>query len=233
MKTAAGEPVASTRGRILEAALDLFTELGFDKTSLRQVSERVGVTKAALYYHFQSKEEILSTLIERVHGIGHHGLDVLPALDGPVDLATVMGACEQLLEHVLSQRKVFMLIERNRTAVDALGARDPEHRAEHEKLEQQWSGFAANPKISLRDRVRVLAALGALMAGAVGATRGLGANAEAGLKDELVGVLRDVLGVPQPALPSTRLAQPAPAPLADAPSPPITASGARRGASRG
>ncbi|MGH7692548.1 MAG: TetR/AcrR family transcriptional regulator, partial [Candidatus Dormibacteria bacterium] len=36
---------ASTREVILQAALDLFTEQGFDKTSLREVAERVGVTK--------------------------------------------------------------------------------------------------------------------------------------------------------------------------------------------
>ena len=49
-----------TRERILDAALDLFIEQGYDKTSLREIAERVGVTKAALYYHFESKEEIFA-----------------------------------------------------------------------------------------------------------------------------------------------------------------------------
>ena len=189
---------SSTRARILEAALDLFTEQGFDKTSLREVSQRVGVTKAALYYYFHSKEEILSSLVERGHGIGHHGLDVLPVLDGPVDFEAVLQAFDLILDEVLSNRKIFVLMERNRTAIESLGEHDPEHQAEHQELEQQWAAFVANPQISLRDRVRIAAALGAVMAGAVGTTRGLGSEAPDGLKAELVSVLRDVLGIAQP-----------------------------------
>ncbi|MGC2192550.1 MAG: TetR/AcrR family transcriptional regulator [Candidatus Dormiibacterota bacterium] len=189
---------SSTRGRILEAALDLFTEQGFDKTSLREVSERVGVTKAALYYYFHSKEEILSSLVERAHGIGHHGLDVLPLLDGPVDFEAALQAFDVILDEVLSNRKIFLLMERNRTAIEGLGGHDPEHQAEHQKLVQQWAAFAANPEISLRDRVRVAAALGAVMAAAVGTARALGSEAPDRLKAELVSVLRDVLGIAQP-----------------------------------
>jgi len=50
-----------TRARIQAVALDLFTEHGYDKTSLREIAERLGVTKAALYYHFKSKEEIVDS----------------------------------------------------------------------------------------------------------------------------------------------------------------------------
>ena len=51
------------RDQILQVALDLFTKQGYDKTSLREIAERLEVTKAALYYHFASKEEILSALV--------------------------------------------------------------------------------------------------------------------------------------------------------------------------
>ena len=63
-----GQPERSdTRGRIQAVALDLFTEQGYETTSLREIAERLGVTKAALYYHFKSKEEIVQSLIkERV-----------------------------------------------------------------------------------------------------------------------------------------------------------------------
>ncbi len=182
----------------MEAALELFTEQGFDKTSLREVAERVGVTKAALYYHFRSKEELLSSLVGRAHGIRQHGLDVLRAVDGRVDLTAVAQTCETLLDQVLAQRKVFVLMERNRTAIDALGQHDPEHQGEHQQLEAQWAEFVANAKVSLRDRVRITAVLGAVMAGAIGTTRGLGAEAPEGLRDELVAVIRDLLGVAAP-----------------------------------
>ena len=50
------------RDQILQVALELFTRQGYDKTSMREIAERLEVTKAALYYHFTSKEEILSAL---------------------------------------------------------------------------------------------------------------------------------------------------------------------------
>ena len=49
-----GEEKANTRERILDIALELFTERGYDKTSLRQIAEQLGFSKAAIYYHFAS-----------------------------------------------------------------------------------------------------------------------------------------------------------------------------------
>jgi AcrR family transcriptional regulator len=56
-------PAQDTRTRIQEVALELFTEQGYEKTSLREIAERLGVTKAALYYHFKSKEEIVQSFV--------------------------------------------------------------------------------------------------------------------------------------------------------------------------
>jgi len=53
-----------TRERIKQVALELFTEQGYEGTSLREIAERLGVTKAALYYHFKSKEEIVHSFVE-------------------------------------------------------------------------------------------------------------------------------------------------------------------------
>ena len=54
----------TTRERILDVASELFVEQGYDGTSLREIAERLGFTKAALYYHFPSKDEILRALLE-------------------------------------------------------------------------------------------------------------------------------------------------------------------------
>jgi AcrR family transcriptional regulator len=56
----AGEP--DTRQRIQQVALELFTANGYEATSLREIAERLGVTKAALYYHFRTKDEIIDSL---------------------------------------------------------------------------------------------------------------------------------------------------------------------------
>lgn len=53
-----------TRTRIQEIALKLFVEQGYEATSLREIAEALGVTKAALYYHFKSKDEIITSLAE-------------------------------------------------------------------------------------------------------------------------------------------------------------------------
>ncbi|MFJ5775145.1 TetR/AcrR family transcriptional regulator [Streptomyces sp. NPDC093094] len=54
----------NTRQRIQDVALELFAEQGYEKTSLREIAERLEVTKAALYYHFKTKEEIVVSLFE-------------------------------------------------------------------------------------------------------------------------------------------------------------------------
>ena len=54
----------NTRQRIQDVALELFAEQGYEKTSLREIAEHLDVTKAALYYHFKTKEDILISLFE-------------------------------------------------------------------------------------------------------------------------------------------------------------------------
>ncbi|MEU8701814.1 TetR/AcrR family transcriptional regulator [Streptomyces sp. NPDC048680] len=54
----------NTRQRIQDVALELFAEQGYEKTSLREISEKLDVTKAALYYHFKTKEDILASIFE-------------------------------------------------------------------------------------------------------------------------------------------------------------------------
>ncbi|HEX5403338.1 MAG TPA: TetR/AcrR family transcriptional regulator [Pseudonocardiaceae bacterium] len=57
-------PKVDTKSRIQAIALELFAEQGYEKTSLREIAERLGVTKAALYYHFKTKEDIVASLFD-------------------------------------------------------------------------------------------------------------------------------------------------------------------------
>lgn len=59
-----GTTRSDTHQRIQDVALELFADKGYDKTSLREIAERLDVTKAALYYHFKTKEDILVSLVE-------------------------------------------------------------------------------------------------------------------------------------------------------------------------
>lgn len=53
-----------TRSRILEVALDLFASRGYHATSLREIAERLKLTKTAVLYHFPSKRDIVAALAE-------------------------------------------------------------------------------------------------------------------------------------------------------------------------
>ena len=60
-----------TRQQILETAQRLFAELGYDATSLQMIADEMGLTKAAVYYHFRAKSDILHAAmlpgIQRLH----------------------------------------------------------------------------------------------------------------------------------------------------------------------
>lgn len=56
----------STKYKILEASLDLFSQQGFEATSISQIASAVGIRKASLYSHFESKQAILDALVEEV-----------------------------------------------------------------------------------------------------------------------------------------------------------------------
>ncbi len=57
-------PRSDTRERIISVALELFAEQGYEQTSLREIADRLGVTKAALYYHFKTKDDIVHGIVE-------------------------------------------------------------------------------------------------------------------------------------------------------------------------
>ena len=54
----------TTKERILAEALTLFSENGYDGTSVEQIAEKVGIKAPSLYKHFKGKEDILNTLID-------------------------------------------------------------------------------------------------------------------------------------------------------------------------
>ena len=55
-----------TKERILEAALVLFSNKGYEGTNLQEIADSIGVVKSALYRHFESKEDLWNALIEKL-----------------------------------------------------------------------------------------------------------------------------------------------------------------------
>lgn len=109
-----------TRARIQAVALELFTEQGYEKTSLREIAERLGVTKAALYYHFKSKDDIVNSFVlDRIER-----LDQLIAWAGeqPADAggrrAIVVRYADEFFAN--EQHLVMHFFEQNQTVLKSL-----------------------------------------------------------------------------------------------------------------
>src|ERR1700683_4692756 len=109
----------STRERILDIALELFTEQGYDKTSLRDIAERLGTTKAALYYHFERKQDILLELHLRLHTLGRQVLEQLEQLeDGQARADAWPGLVDHFIDEVVANRELVLLHQRNHSALE-------------------------------------------------------------------------------------------------------------------
>ena len=75
---------SNTREEILEAALDLFAVNGYEATSISQLADAVGISKASLYSHFANKQDILDTVVETVlKGYADHSIFVRADWDDP------------------------------------------------------------------------------------------------------------------------------------------------------
>jgi AcrR family transcriptional regulator len=102
---AVGRPgQADTRARIEEVALELFVTQGYSNTSLQQIADRIGVTKAALYYHFPSKSDLVLGLVSPLK---HDVEDMLAEAEAAecTDLQTVLAA---FFDTLADHRGIYM-----------------------------------------------------------------------------------------------------------------------------
>jgi AcrR family transcriptional regulator len=79
----------ATRQKILNAAIDLFSEGGYAAAGLGEIIERAGMTKGALYHHFDSKEALATAIIEQGTNLTRDAFDHLcqsssPALENMI-----------------------------------------------------------------------------------------------------------------------------------------------------
>src|SRR5258705_1551600 len=116
------EDTADVRAHIQRVALDLFIEEGYDKTSLREIAEKLGVTKAALYYHFPTKDDIVRSLIDQR----------IAAVEELLRWAAEQPRTEQMrlefvrryatLHDLVPHENVIRFFERNQTLINTLPA---------------------------------------------------------------------------------------------------------------
>jgi AcrR family transcriptional regulator len=155
-----GSQGSQTRERILDVAQELFTHHGYDKTSLRDIAERLGITKAALYYYFERKEDMLIALHVRLQSVGVSVLDELEAApDGPARAAIWPRLADQLIDFMFENRDLILLHQRNRNAFDSLSAHAS---GEDRDVEARFERIISSAAIPLRERVRMAAMVGVI-----------------------------------------------------------------------
>ncbi|MGV0643017.1 ScbR family autoregulator-binding transcription factor [Mycolicibacterium sp. XJ879] len=73
----------ATRQRIIASAVQLFNEVGYDSTALGDIIEHAGLTKGALYYHFDSKQSLATAIIEEGNAILLRAFSSITKLSAP------------------------------------------------------------------------------------------------------------------------------------------------------
>lgn len=142
-----------TRDRILAAALELFLEQGVRETSLRQIAERLGITKPALYYHFDSRLDLVRSMLQPlVEDIDRALSD--DELGGATDARSLLG---RYFDVSYRHRALFTVILRDLPTLGELGFIDQV---------LHWRGrmveLLVGAEASVPDRARAIVALGGL-----------------------------------------------------------------------
>jgi len=126
----AAVPAGGTKALILATAQRLFDDQGYDATSLRQIAEAVGMTKAAVYYHYPAKEHLLleltrplldamSDMVARLRSDGDGG-DPRAALASYLDLFVDHLSVVHLMASEPATMNHPDVGQRTRTLVDAV-----------------------------------------------------------------------------------------------------------------
>jgi AcrR family transcriptional regulator len=149
-----------TRMRILAVALELFATQGYAGTSIRDIAEPMGMTKAALYYHFSSKEEILDAVTAPIRDEMHELTSWASSTSPPGAEEVLTAMVDMLSRHAALIQTIF-----NDPSVD--------HRGSHEEakghLRTLVTVLAGSDQPA--DLLRARCALGAVQFGVLGTVR--------------------------------------------------------------
>jgi AcrR family transcriptional regulator len=108
-KTSRAERARLTQEGILAVALRLFAERGYDATSLQDIADEMKLTKAAVYYHFPTKVEILQALAEPFY------VAMSAVIEAAADLGTRRARIDAMahgfVDVMLSQRAVMSVLD--------------------------------------------------------------------------------------------------------------------------
>jgi AcrR family transcriptional regulator len=144
---------ADTRERIQQTALDLFGEKGVQHTSLKDIADRLGMTKPALYYHFSSRDDLVSSLAKPLIDDFDAYVDAVEA-DPPADRRELLGSFFDL---TYRHRGLLLLAIRDLAALQEM------HLTDHVAgWRRRIVALLIGESPSLADQVRGMVAIGGL-----------------------------------------------------------------------
>lgn len=120
-----------TRAQILETAQRLFAELGYDATSLQMIADELGLTKAAVYYHFRAKSDILRAAMRP-------GLERVKAL---LDEAETMRSRRARTEHLIDGYVEFLVTHRHYSVMASTDPAMRRHKSDQEAIGLRQRGL--------------------------------------------------------------------------------------------
>ncbi len=100
-----------TRQKILKAALDLFVEKGFERTTFEDVANRIQLTKGAVYWHFKSKPDLFAELVADM--TAKHNEQIASVLSSPVSLEGLVSHFVERAHLIVDKpvnRKYFLMM---------------------------------------------------------------------------------------------------------------------------
>lgn len=143
-----------TKTEIHRAAVNLFSTQGYDKTSLREIAEQVGITKASLYYHYSSKQELLRAIVGTFLDDVFAVLRLTETLEwSPETEQDVLGA---YVDVIIAHRSTGPTLLRDIAAVLAAFGDDLDELIAQSRRFQLW---LAGPNPTAADRLRASAAV--------------------------------------------------------------------------
>ena len=109
--------------RILNAALDLFATHGVSGTSLQMIADMVGVTKAAVYHQFKTKEEIVIAVTDTELGMLEDALEAAEAEPDPLRARKVL--LTRVIDMAVERRGLVRTLQNDPVIVRLLGEHEP------------------------------------------------------------------------------------------------------------
>jgi AcrR family transcriptional regulator len=114
---------SAAQARVLDAALGLFTERGVSGTSLQMIADAVGVTKAAVYHQFRTKEEIVIAVTDAELGKLEDALEAAEAEDDPLRARKVL--LTRVIDMAIDRRGAVRTLQSDPVIIRLLGEHAP------------------------------------------------------------------------------------------------------------